>query len=97
MPMPERTGKITHFILWLVAAAVILVGVGRYFDQPSFWLDEAFIALSLRSPSIQTIFGPLEAGQLFPRVYLAIIAILREALGYRIWVLRLLPSLGFAI
>jgi hypothetical protein len=75
----------------------MLVAVVRYFDQPSFWLDEAFIALSLRSPTIQTIFGPLEAGQLFPRVYLAIIAVLREALGYRIWVLRLLPSLGFAI
>src|SRR6185503_16006533 len=43
------------------------------------------------------MFGPLEAGQLFPRVYLAIIAILREALGYRMWVLRLLPSLSFAI
>ncbi|HXF40663.1 MAG TPA: hypothetical protein VN687_13180, partial [Blastocatellia bacterium] len=95
--MPERTGKIAASIIWLAAAAITAVGVGRYFGQPSFWLDEAFIALSLRSPSIQTIFGPLEAGQLFPRVYLAIIAILREALGYRIWVLRLLPSLGFAI
>lgn len=95
--MPERTGKIAPSIIWLAAAAVILVGAVRYFEQPSFWLDEAFIALSLRSPSIQTIFGPLEAGQLFPRVYLAIIAVLREALGYRIWVLRLLPSLGFAI
>ena len=95
--MPERTGKIAPSIIWLAAAAIILVGIVRYFDQPSFWLDEAFIALSLRSPSIQTIFGPLEAGQLFPRLYLAIIAVLREALGYRIWVLRLLPSLSFAI
>ena len=97
MPMPERTGKFAPSIIWLAAAAVILVGAVRYFGQPSFWLDEAFIALSLRSPAIQTIFGPLEAGQLFPRVYLAIIAVLREALGYRIWVLRLLPSLSFAI
>lgn len=95
--MPESTGKIAPSIIWMAAAAMVLVGVVRYFEQPSFWLDEAFIALSLRSPSIQTIFGPLEAGQLFPRVYLAIIAVLREALGYRIWVLRLLPSLGFAI
>lgn len=95
--MPERAGKIAPSIIWLAAAAIILVGVARYFDQPSFWLDEAFIALSLRSPAIQTIFGPLVAGQLFPRVYLAIIAVLREALGYRIWVLRLLPSLCFAI
>jgi len=97
MPMPERTGKIAPSIIWLAAAAIIAVGVARYFEQPSFWLDEAFIALSLRSPSIQTIFGPLEAGQIFPRMYLAIIAVLREALGYRMWVLRLLPSLAFAI
>jgi len=95
--MRKRTGKIAPSILWLAAAAMILVWVLRYVAQPSFWLDEAFIALSLRSPTIQTIFGPLEAGQIFPRVYLAIIAVLREALGYRIWVLRLLPSLGFAI
>jgi hypothetical protein len=97
MPLPTRTGKSAPLMIWLAAAAIIAVGAVRYFEQPSFWLDEAFVALSLRSPSIQTIFGPLEAGQLFPRVYLAIIALLREALGYRIWVLRLLPSTCFAI
>jgi len=39
MPMPERTGKSAPSIIWLAAAAMILVAVVRYFDQPSFWLD----------------------------------------------------------
>lgn len=83
--------------IWLAAVAIVGVGVLRYIEQPSFWLDEAFVALSLRNPSLATIFGPLEAGQVFPRVYLGAIALFREALGYRIWVLRLLPSLSFVI
>ena len=77
------------------AIAVIAVAVIRYCQAPSFWLDEAFVAVSLRDPSAASIFAPLRYGQYFPRVYLAAIAELRELLGYRIWVLRLLPSVSF--
>ena len=67
----------------------------RYLLFPSFWLDEAFIAVSLRMPSPHRLFGPLEYGQYFPRIYLAAIGLLREVAGYRIGVLRLLPSVCF--
>lgn len=69
----------------------------RYAGQPTFWLDEAFVATSIRSYSPQIIFAPLAYEQFFPRLYLLAIATLREILGYRIWALRLLPLLSFTI
>ena len=78
------------------AVALLVVACAlRYLRFPSFWLDEAFVAVSLRSPSLHGIFGPLEYGQYFPRIYLGTIALLREVAGYRIGVLRLLPFLCF--
>ena len=69
----------------------------RYARAPSFWLDEAFVAVSLRNPSLQTLFAPLQNKQYFPRIYLSFIAALRWTFGYQIWVLRFLPSLSFVI
>src|SRR5215216_1248061 len=83
--------------LWMAAAAIIFAGAMRYAMQPSFWLDEAFVAVSLRSPTLHTIFSQLEYGQFFPRIYLLAIAALREFFGYTIWVLRLLPFLSFVL
>lgn len=77
------------------AAAVLIAAAVRYTHQPTFWLDEAFIAVSLRDPSPRIIFAPLEYSQYFPRLYLSCIALLRQAAGYDIWVLRLLPFLSF--
>ena len=89
-----RSGQ---WFMLIAALLVVAAGVGRYAKQPTFWLDEAFVAVSLRNPSFPVIFAPLEYGQYFPRVYLTCIAMLRELLGYRIWALRLLPSLSFAV
>ncbi|HXG93900.1 MAG TPA: hypothetical protein VNN73_16270 [Blastocatellia bacterium] len=89
--------RINRLIIFFAAAAIILAGIIRYIAQPSFWLDEAFIASSLLEPSRQSIFGPLEYGQFFPRIYLASIAALRETFGYHIWDLRLLPTLSFIV
>ena len=88
--------KLSHLALW-AAAAVILAGLMRYARQPSFWLDEAFVAASLRDPTPDTIFAQLEYGQFFPRIYLFAIAALREMFGYTIWALRLLPFLSFIL
>lgn len=87
--------KRPELILWTAAAAIIIAAAIRYFAQPSFWLDEAFVAVSLRNPSASLVFARLEYGQYFPRIYLMTIALLRETLGYHIWVLRLLPSVSF--
>lgn len=89
---PERFNSL---LIWTAALLVIAAGVARYTRQPSFWLDEAFVAVSLRNYSPRVIFAPLEYQQLFPRLYLFAIATLRGVLGYRIWVLRLLPLLSF--
>gem|GEM_PF-1344728 len=82
-------------VIWAAAALAILAGAIRYAQQPSFWLDEAFVAVSLLEPSPARIFAPLEYGQYFPRIYLSAIALLREVSGYHIWSLRLLPFLSF--
>lgn len=88
----EKLGRIA---LWASALAVVIAGAMRYFAQPSFWLDEAFVAVSLHEPSPQIIFAQLEYGQYFPRLYLGCIAATRELFGYHIWSLRLLPFLCF--
>lgn len=90
----EKLGLVA---LWAAALAVIIAGAVRYVAQPSFWLDEAFVAVSLREPSPHAIFAQLEYGQFFPRLYLASIAAIRELFGYSIWALRLLPFLCFII
>ncbi|MEW6128880.1 MAG: hypothetical protein AB1757_17715 [Acidobacteriota bacterium] len=85
----------SRLFVWFAAALVILVCIIRFAQAPSFWLDEAWIAVELREPSLQSIFSRLPKGLYFPRLYLSVIAGLRELLGYRIWALRLLPSLFF--
>jgi hypothetical protein len=94
--MIRRLGAGNWAIL-AAAGAVLVAGALRYAHQPTFWLDEAFVAASLRNPSPRLIFAPLEYGQYFPRLYLSCIALLRYAAGYQIWVLRLLPFLSFVI
>ncbi len=84
-------------MVWLSLAALILAGFIRYIGGPSFWLDEAFVAITLKNFSLQKIFAPLEYGQYFPRLYLLLIGALREWLGYHIAVLRLLPFLCFMV
>jgi len=91
-----RPSIIARSSLWIAAAAVLAFGLVRFTQQPTFWLDEAFVAVSLRNPSFHSIFAPLEYGQYFPRLYLFSIALLRQLLGYQIWVLRLLPVVSFA-
>jgi hypothetical protein len=88
---------LSRLSIWVAAAAIIIAGLARFGQQPSFWLDEAFVAVSLQRPSPRTIFAQLEYGQFFPRIYLAAIAALREIFGYTIWALRLLPFLSFIL
>lgn len=98
LPLPTASRRRFDFgslFVWTAAAALTAAGCYRYLQQPTFWLDEAFIAVSLRSPTPRAIFAQLEYGQLFPRIYLGAIAIVREVFGYREWSLRLLPFLCF--
>lgn len=87
--------KFTQWVMWIVIIALTVFCLMRYFLRPTFWLDEAFIASSLRDPSPHSIFSTLAYGQYFPRLYLSGIALLRSIFGYHNSVLRLLPSLCF--
>ena len=91
----DKRGLINRWAVPIATLAVIIAGAMRYIARPSFWLDEAFIAVPLRTPSRATIFASLEYGQFFPRLYLSVIALVREAFGYHIWSLRLLPFVCF--
>lgn len=95
--MPRNQFKHVCWSVWVCGAAIILFGAIRYARNPSFWLDEAFVAASLRHPSLDSIFAPLDYGQYFPRLYLLCIAGLREVFGYHNPVLRLLPFACFVI
>lgn len=92
--IPRRLTS-AQLIICVCVLGVLGACAVRFCYMPSFWLDEAFVAVSLRYPTIESIFAPLRYGQYFPRVYLGAIAALRELLGYQIWVLRLLPTLSF--
>jgi hypothetical protein len=82
-------------LIWVVAAVVVAGCAIRYSMQPTFWLDESFVAASLRDPTFDKVFAPLEYNQHFPRLYLSAIASLQMLFGYEIWSLRLLPFLCF--
>jgi hypothetical protein len=82
-------------IIWGSAIFIIASCFIRYFQFPTFWLDEAWAAIPLKEPSLQTIFTRFDMGLYFPRIYMSVIAILREIFGYKIWSLRLLPTACF--
>lgn len=86
-----------HIFVWIAAILLIIICVSRFLQAPSFWLDEAWIAVGLRDPTLQTIFSRLQKGLVFPRLYLTCLAGLRELLGYKIWVLRIVPSFFFIV
>lgn len=94
-PGTSKSIKAATLILGACSIAVVLVGVVRYIYFASFWLDEAFVAMSLRNPSIDSIFGKLRHGQQFPRFYLSAIATLREIFGYEVGAIRFLPLVSF--
>ncbi len=90
--MTARTGTAI-----IAAAAALLAGVifHRYVQDPSFWLDEAFVAVNLKKLPLSALLGPLHFGhQYFPRIPLFLIGLVKEVLGYQTWVLRLLPVTG---
>lgn len=89
--------KPASIAVWIAALALIAAAAIRYLEMPSFWLDEAFVAVSLRNPSPDLISHRLEPdGTAFPRMYLSAIALLRHFTGYQLWSLRL-PSVLFFI
>ncbi|MFQ5766927.1 MAG: hypothetical protein ACE5ID_02965, partial [Acidobacteriota bacterium] len=80
----------TAAIFVLAFAVLVVEGLTRWLRDPSFWLDEAYIAMNLKG-SLGDLFSPLLYGQWFPRLYLAAIGLVQGWLGPSTKVLRLLP------
>jgi hypothetical protein len=75
----------------LLTANAVALCVAQYLSLRSLWLDEAFVAISVKERTLPGLFSELAYGQQFPRLYLSLIWLLRESCGYEIWTLRLLP------
>jgi len=92
------TQKKLENVFWLFCVAVVVgLGLERFLEDGSLWIDEAFIAITVKNASALDLFGPVGMGHSFPRVYLLAIHGLTQALGYETWVLRLLPFVFFAL
>jgi len=74
---------------------MLSMGGSRWLGDASFWLDEASVAYNVLSMDAHGLFGPLDTGHQFPRVYLAVINQLRLVFGYETMVLRALPFACF--
>ena len=81
----------------VTTALMISMGGARYLVDGSFWLDEAAIAYNMISMPTLELFGRLDTGHQFPRLYLATINQLRLALGYETAVVRALPFAFFVV
>ena len=83
---------------WLFSVLVVVgLGLQRFLEDGSLWIDEAFIAITVKNASALDLFGPVGMGHSFPRVYLLAIHGLTQTLGYETWALRLLPFLFFSL
>jgi len=63
----------------------------------SLWRDEASVAVSLLTLSPLELFGRLDGGQSFPRLYLVAVALVKQTFGYHTLALRALPFLFFVL
>jgi len=52
-----------RFVFFATCGALLFAGVWRYVTLPSFWLDEAFVAL--KDFSIQKVLPNWNAGSIF--------------------------------
>lgn len=86
--LPE---KAIRWFLYALVTNGILLCLFHYLTLRALWLDEAFVAVNIKGTPLRVVFGSLEYGQQFPRIYLAIIWGLTKIAGYKIWTLRLLP------
>ncbi|MEE3328793.1 MAG: hypothetical protein VX252_15745 [Myxococcota bacterium] len=93
----ERSRRFENALLIIAILVVGLLGIERYLEDSSLWIDEAFIALTVKSASPWDLFGPVGMGHSFPRFYLLSIQGLTHLFGYETWVLRVLPLTFFLL
>lgn len=77
----------------LVLAAVWLWGTS-YLAGRSLFLDEANLALNIAERNFGAFFQPLRYEQYAPPLFLVLVKLACEAVGYSVWGLRLVPLLA---
>jgi hypothetical protein len=82
-----------ELILALVGFAILL-RVAQYVSNRSLWIDEADLALNLRSRSFAELLKPLDFGQGAPPGFLLLEKAVATAAGYSEPALRLVPLLA---
>lgn len=96
MPKNAETATgLTRISQWIPLIGLLVIGgigLERYLEDASFWVDEAIVAESLRDLRAWELFGPLgPGGNSFPRLYMLVIQGLQGLFGYETMVLRALP------
>ena len=80
--------------LLLILVAGVGCRVGQYLSNRSFWIDESFIVLNLRSRTAAQLLGPLDYTQAAPPLFLLAERAVVVSLGSSEYALRLLPLLA---
>jgi len=94
-PRPATDPRVGAAVAIALAVAIVAIGALRLLRDPSFWLDEAALALNVRDRPIGALFAPLEPAQNAPRLFLVAASVLRAVFGYETLVLRALPFAAF--
>lgn len=81
----------------LVSSGALMCAMtgSRFLLDASLWGDEALVAYNLISMHPAELFGPLDTGHQFPRLYLSLINAMRLVFGYQTMTLRALPFVAF--
>ncbi len=88
----QTSDKSLNILIYFGIFWYILIATINYFNARPLWGDEESVFLSVKSYSFQQMFGaPLDAIQVFPRLYLFFIQQFSKAFDYHVLSLRFLP------
>lgn len=91
----DRNAAVSRALLAIGVLAIAALGFSRFWQDGSFWIDEALVAANFIDRAPLEVFGRLESGVSFPRFYLLFIRGVSEVFGYETWILRLPPFAFF--
>ncbi|MDP2939555.1 MAG: hypothetical protein Q8O13_05730 [Candidatus Omnitrophota bacterium] len=83
--------KIFKFLTFTASFWFIFVCAAHLFSLRPLWGDEEAVLYNLKNLSGKALFGPLLAGQVFPRLYLLLIHWIAGVFNYHLLSLKILP------
>lgn len=101
MPSNERLQKALHglslILLFFVIGCCIYIRLKNYWNNPSFFIDEANLACNVGERGIVGFWRELDYSQYAPPLFMVLSKILVELFGYHEYVFRLLPMLSIFV